>query len=337
MSTSRRHFLKFATLITAGALGLAGCSSTEGASASSPSGGSSATREVKDVNDKSVTVPEDPQRVVALSEPTVDGLLALGVTPVGIVAGRGQSGAPAYLQDKAGSIDVMGSVGQPNFEAIGAANPDLILIDGTSVNNNPPVIEALEHIAPVVYTGYAGGDWKRNFTLVADAVNKKSEGEKIISDYEKKADGLAGKLDKYSGSTFSIVRWEGSSPSLILKEQPAGRALTDVGLKRPASQDREGPGHSVPVSSENMADIDADFMFFGTLGGSSVNNKNAGGQTGVDASRAAVSSAEQIAGFTNLTAYREKHIIPVDGTVWMSTGGPLLMNRILDDIQSTLL
>lgn len=47
-------------------------------------------------------------------------------------------------------------------------------------------------------------------------------------------------------------------------------------------------GHSEPVSLENIDQIDADWIFLGTLGKSSVNNPSAGRATGVEASEAAL-------------------------------------------------
>jgi len=70
----------------------------------------------------------------------------------------------------------------------------------------------------------------------------------------------------YLDQTYSVVRWQGDSAGLILKELPAGQALSALGMKRPANQDRDGEGHSEPVSLENIDQIDADWIFFGTLG-----------------------------------------------------------------------
>ncbi|MDF5820788.1 iron-siderophore ABC transporter substrate-binding protein [Corynebacterium felinum] len=335
MSLNRRSFLKIlsATMITTiGASSLVACTNTP----STQTTGDGATRIVKDIEDNDVEVPATPERIVTLSEPTLDGVLALGLTPIGAVAGRGQQDIPNYLKEAGHDIPIFGSVAQPNFEVIGAAKPDLILVDGTSVNNNPPVLEALRAIAPVVYTGYAGGDWKDNLRLTADAVNKKEEGEKIIANYAKHAEEVSKKLGDYKDSTFSVVRWQGTNGSLILNELPAGRALLDVGLKRPASQDRRGRGHSEPVSLENLKDLDADYMFFGTLGGSSVSNQQAGGDADHEAAVKAIEQAKKLPGFTDLVAFQSQHIIPVDGSVWTSTGGPLLMHRIIDDIEKNL-
>lgn len=293
-------------------------------------------RSVTDVEGTVVDVPVDPQRVVTLSEPALDGVLALGVRPIGTVAGRGQGTVPGYLIDEAGDIPLLGGIAQPNYEAIGAAKPDLILVDGTSINNNADAIAALRRIAPTVYTGYAGGDWRDNFALTADALNMVDEGDAVLAAYDTRVTEIRNGLEEYTDETFSIARWQGGSASLILTELPPGRALTDLGLKRPPAQDREGRGHSEPVSLENLAQIDADYIFFGTLGGSSVENPQAGGGSDAGAAGDALADAKKVPGFTGLKAYQDDHIIPVDGSAWTSTGGPILMNRIIDDVQKAL-
>lgn len=324
--------LRHLAVLTATAALLASCSATDDTATSG------ATRSVTDIDGTSVVVPEQPRRVVALSEPTLDALVTLGVTPVGAVTGRGQSTVPAYLADELSGVPILGGIAQPNYEAIGRAKPDLILVDGTSINNNADALEALGHIAPTVYTGYAGGDWRTNFEITADALGLKDAGAQILAEYDTRVAATRKKLAAtYGDDTFSIVRWQGGAPAMILKELPAGRALTDVGLARPAAQDRDGRGHSEPVSLENLDQIDADHIFFGTLGGASVDNPDAGGAADSDAAHQALALAEKTPGFTRLEAYRNDQIIPVDGSAWTSTGGPRLMNRIIDDIERELL
>ncbi|MFT4217533.1 MAG: iron-siderophore ABC transporter substrate-binding protein [Micropruina sp.] len=318
-------------LLTVLAVAVVGC-----AGAPEPTPTVVQARTVTDVTGAQVEVPARPQRVVPLSEPTLDGVLALGVTPIGTVSGRGQSGVPNYLVDVAGDLPLLGGIGQPNFEAIGAARPDLILVDGTSVNNNPDVVDALEQIAPVVYTGYAGGEWQTNFRNVAAALGMVDQGEQVIADYRAKVEATKATLGAMADKTFSIVRWQGTAPALILKELPPGQALVDLGLRRPPTQDAFGRGHTEPVSLENLQRIDADYMFFGTLGGSSVSNPKAGGTADLEGARKALQAAEQVPGFTQLNAYRKKQIILVDGSAWTSTGGPLLMNHLVDDVRKAL-
>ena len=315
--------------VAVSALALGACSSTQPTPPSPPEASATAeTRTVPDASGQEVTLPSHPSRVVTLSEPTTDNALALGVTPIGVVSGRGQQTVPNYLIDRAGDIPILGSIGTPNLEAIGAAHPDLILVDGTSVkNNDTETLTALSQIAPVFFTTQSGGDWRQTFALTADALGLADQADTKLAEFDQHVASVSARLKDagYLDQTYSVVRWQGDSAGLILKELPAGQALTALGMKRPANQDRDGEGHSEPVSLENIDQIDADWIFFGTLGKSSVNNPSAGGNTGVEASAAALEEAKNTVGFDSLGAVKANHVIPVDGSLWTSTGGYLLM------------
>ena len=327
----------FAALALA-SLTMGACSSTQPAPASSSgANGTSETRVVTDASGQEVTVPSHPTSVVTLSEPTTDNALALGVTPIGVVSGRGQQTVPNYLLDRAGDIPIPGSIGTPNLEAIGAAHPDLILVDGTSVkNNDTETLTALGQIAPVFFTTQSGGDWRETFALTADALGVPDQADVKLAEFDQHVASVSARLKDagYLDQTYSVVRWQGDSAGLILKELPAGQALTALGMKRPANQDRDGEGHSEPVSLENIDQIDADWIFFGTLGKSSVNNPSAGGTTGVEASAAALDEAKATVGFDSLGAVQANHVIPVDGSLWTSTGGYPLMDGFVPSIEA---
>lgn len=335
MSTRIRTFVGVAlAALVAGA-----CSPSQSTPASSSGPMSTAateTRMVTDASGQEVALPLEPTRVVTLSEPTTDNALALGITPVGAVSGRGQSGVAAYLADRADDVPILGSVGTPNLEAVGAAHPDLILVDGTSVkSDDTDTLNALKQIAPVFYTAHSGDDWRETFTRTADALGVTDEASTKLADFDAHVAAVSSRLNDggYLDQTYSVVRWQGDSAGLILKELPAGQALSALGMKRPANQDRNGEGHSEPVSLENIDQIDADWIFFGTLGKSSVNNPSAGGATGVEASEAALAEARASVGFDSLAAVRAGHVIPVDGSLWTSTGGYLLMEGIVANIE----
>ena len=335
MSTRIRTFVGVAlAALVAGA-----CSPSQPTPASSTGPMSTAateTRMVTDASGQEVALPLEPTRVVTLSEPTTDNALALGITPVGAVSGRGQAGVAAYLADRAGDVPILGSVGTPNLEAVGAAHPDLILVDGTSVkSDDTDTLNALKQIAPVFYTARSGDDWRETFTRTADALGVTDEASTKLADFDAHVAAVSSRLNDggYLDQTYSVVRWQGDSAGLILKELPAGQALSALGMKRPANQDRNGEGHSEPVSLENIDQIDADWIFFGTLGKSSVNNPSAGGATGVEASEAALAEARASVGFDSLAAVRAGHVIPVDGSLWTSTGGYLLMEGIVANIE----
>jgi iron complex transport system substrate-binding protein len=339
MRYPHKHTLgALAASVVVAMVALTGCSGNMELDASGP------MRPIKDVDDKSIDVPMKPKRVVTLSEPTTDAALALGAKPIGIVSGRGQSTVSNYLKDKGeavkgGDLEILGGVANPDYEKIGAAKPDLILVDGTSINNNQQALDKLAAIAPLVYTGYAGGPWKDNFRLTAKALNEEAKAESLISGYDKRTKEVSGEL-KSKGlldKTYSIVRWEGGSASLILKELPPGQALTDMGMKRPKNQDMDGRGHSEPVSLENIKDIDADYMYFGSLGGASISNPNAGGGVDVAAGQEQLRTATGTPGFSKLQAFGQNHVFPVDGSMWTSTGSYYLMNAIVDNVEDLMI
>jgi iron complex transport system substrate-binding protein len=320
-----------------GLLGACSSGPTPGGDNSPNSAATHASRTVTDAEGTTMTVPAQPERVIVLSEPTLDGALALGVTPIGTLAGRGQSTAPAYLGQTAAQIPLIGSIAQPNYEAIGAAAPDLILVDGTSINNNPDAIAILRAIAPTFYAGYAGGNWRTTFEATATALGLTDRARDVLADYDAHVAATRAQLTDYASTTFSIVRWQGGGASLILGELPAGQALTDLGLARPPAQSGRGRGHSEPVSTENLDQIDADYMFFGTIGGASVSNPDAGGATDTAEAARALTQAVELPGFTDLQAYQAGRIILVDGSSWTSTGGPMLMKAIVDDVREALI
>ncbi|MFC2620406.1 MAG: ABC transporter substrate-binding protein, partial [Pauljensenia sp.] len=228
------------------------CSPSQSTPASSSGPMSTAateTRMVTDASGQEVALPLEPTRVVTLSEPTTDNALALGITPVGAVSGRGQAGVAAYLADRAGDVPILGSVGTPNLEAVGAAHPDLILVDGTSVkSDDTDTLNALKQIAPVFYTARSGDDWRETFTRTADALGVTDEASTKLADFDAHVAAVSSRLNDggYLDQTYSVVRWQGDSAGLILKELPAGQALSALGMKRPANQDRNGEGHSEP-------------------------------------------------------------------------------------------
>ena len=332
MSLDRRNFLRLTAIGGAAVFGLAACGDK-----GNGNNASGATRPFTNIQGDVVQVPEKPQRIAALSEPALDALLTMGITPIGAIQGRGQQGVASYLPDEAKDIELFGTVSEVNYEAIGAAAPDLIVADGTSINNRPDIVELLSQIAPVAYTGWAGGPWRDNLRNLGEAINEAGKAEDVITSIEQRMTDLAEPLKKFADKTFSVVRWQGNSASLILKELPSGTVLQDLGLRRPPSQDHEGPGHSVPVSAENLAEIDADYIFFGTLGGSSVGNPQAGGNADVSGAEKAFEQAKTVSGFTDLKAVKDENVLLVDGAAWTSTGGPALIERLLDDIERLLL
>jgi iron complex transport system substrate-binding protein len=320
-----------ALLAGVAALALAACGGSDADAGNGPGG----KRTITDARGVKVSVPSYPRRVVTLSEPTLDGALAVGLRPIATTSGRGQGGVSSYLAKQARDIPTVGVLGQPNIEHIAALEPDLILLDGTAVQDDA-VIDKLRHLAPTVYVSKTGQDWRTAFAAEADAINRQKEAAHLLGEFDTRVAEVREALGENAGAEVSVVRWGGIGlPSVLMKELAVGRTLAALGLKRPPSQDRRGPGHSVPISLENLRDIDGDWIFFGALGTGAVGGVS-DTPADVQAAREAIRTARDTPGFTRLKAVRAGHVVAVDGSAWTSAGGPIAERVVVDDVARAL-
>lgn len=294
------------------------------------------TRPFTDAQGNTVQLPVKPERVVALSELTLDSALTLDVRPVGTTAGRGQGTIAAYLMEHAEGIESVGILAQPSIEKVAALKPDLILTDGTATLD-ASVMDKLRRVAPTVYISTTGQNWREAFASTADALGRQDEGVEKLKEFDERVEEIKGKLGPNAGAEVSIVRWGGIGlPAVIKKELSAGRTLTALGLTRPEFQDEDGPGHSVPVNYEELELLDGDWMFFGALGAGGPSGGVTEGPADIESAREAIRYATETPGFTRLRAYTNGRVIPVDGSAWTSAGGYLAQLVVLDDVERHL-
>lgn len=89
-----------------------------------------------------VTLPAVPERVIVFDMAALDTLDALGVVPVGVTDNT-YLPALAHVREHA---EPVGTLFEPNMEAVAALGPDLIIIGGRSAAQ----YDALSRIAPVI-------------------------------------------------------------------------------------------------------------------------------------------------------------------------------------------
>nr|WGD05662.1 griseobactin-binding lipoprotein [Streptomyces sp. R818] len=324
--TFRRTVLVSCAAVT-GALLLSACGgSDEGDDSAGGSGegkpAAATTRQITDAQGRKVKVPGSPQKVVTLSEPTTDAALALGVEPVGVTAGRGQQGVSTYLADKAAKAQVVATVAEADMEKLAALQPDLILLDETT--GAKKTVDKLQEIAPTVVTAKLNEDWKKSFTDTADALNKKADAEKWLTDFDTQVADVKKQLGGNAGTSVSVVRWQDGAPSVVGKgDGVVASTLQALGATRPKDQQGASTGHSEPVSLEKLSTIDGDWLFFGTLGDKADGEK-------------AYGEARKVTNFGKLNAEKSKHVVVVEGSAWNSAGGPLSAQVVLDDLKGAL-
>ena len=133
-------------------------------------------------------IEEQPERVVTLFDSNSDAVLALGVAPVGVSkVGYGNVEENGLLPwtnaafEKLGvTPNVFDDTEETDYEAVNAAEPDLVLIPNSGVTEEE--YERLSQIAPTVpYAKIAyATTWEEEAEVTAKALGKEAEGAELI-------------------------------------------------------------------------------------------------------------------------------------------------------------
>ncbi|HET6392324.1 MAG TPA: iron-siderophore ABC transporter substrate-binding protein [Blastococcus sp.] len=260
----RRPALSVTGLVLALALSLPACGASGGGdTASEPTAGADRAfpRTVEHAMG-STEIPERPERVVVLDTGELDTALALGVVPVGAVTTGASDDFLSYLADDAADVEPVGTVAEPDLEAIAALQPDLILSNRT---RHEAIYEQLGQIAPTVFAERVGVVWKENFLLDAEALGLEARAEAELDEYEASAAALGEDLGDPAGTTISALRFVEGTVRVYTRESFIGTVLADIGLDQ-----LELPTGQVPtfaeLAAEEVTRADADIVLYSSFG-----------------------------------------------------------------------
>lgn len=323
-SSTKGLGLKLAVLALTAAVGLAGCGSknNEGQGTASPAASAGAAASPAAVGPYTVkhamgttTIPAEPKRVVILTNEGTEALLSMGVKPVGAV--QSWTGSPWYDHIKADmeGVEDLGKEDQPNIEAIVALKPDLIL--GNKMRQEK-IYEQLNAIAPTVFTETLRGEWKNNFMVYAEAINKKAEGQKVIADFDARAAEFKQKAGDKLKQQISVVRFMPGKTRIYYKQTFSGIIFDQLGISRPASQMKDE--FAADVSKERIPEMEGDILFYFTY------------ETGDG--KASKLEEEWLADplWNNLNVVKNKKVFKVNDAIWNTAGGVKAANLLLDDL-----
>jgi iron complex transport system substrate-binding protein len=213
------------------------------------------------------TIPAQPKRVVALDQSVVDGTVLLETNVVGFTEYRGmKDGLPAYLGEAGKTFGAeatpVGTLEQPNLEAIAALQPDLIVSLKVRHEELYPQLAA---IAPTVMGESSGKAWKDNLTWLGESLGKSDVAERKVAAYEKAAKAVGDAIRAKAGDpTISIVRFLDGPTRLYSTTSYSGVVLADAGLARPASATAADGTIMTELSEEKIGLADADKVFVTT-------------------------------------------------------------------------
>lgn len=261
-------------------------------------------------------VPDNPQRIVVLTNEGTEALLAVGITPVGAV--KSFLGDPWYdhIAGEMGDVVVVGEESAVNLEVLLSLEPDLIL--GNKMRHEK-IYEQLSAIAPTVISERLRGDWQINMALYTDAAGKGEEGKAALAAYEGRIAALHDALGSSLDEKISIARFMSGQTRIMFKDTFSGLALSQLGFQRPASQDKDD--FAEEITKERIPEFEGDRLFYFTY-----ETGNGEGD-----SQARDWLADPL--WNNLEVVKAGKAYPVSDAIWNTAGGYIAANLMLDDIE----
>lgn len=263
-----------------------------------------------------VEVTRAPAKVVALDFAALDTLDALGVA----VAGRPDFTPPGYLADYLAGVPTVGTLFEPDFEALAAMGPDLIVAGGRSQTQVP----ALARIAPTIDMTIDGSDMVAEAEARIDAYGE-------IFGLQEKAAALDAGFDQALADASAAVSGKGNAMILLTnggkiaaygQNSRFGWIHSALGLPE-AYEGLVAETHGEAVSFEFVAEANPDWLLV-------IDRGAAVGQEGEAA--AATLDNPLIAG---TTAGQKGQIVYLDAAaLYLAGGGVQSMMLTLDQLRN---
>lgn len=215
----------------------------------------------------STTVPEKPERIVALGVSDADVVLALGQVPVGNTGfAFYETGLGPWAEGLVGDAELtrIQSDSEPNLEQIAGLAPDLIL--GLAAGFDEQMYGKLSEIAPTIArpqgtAAYAVPRAQATDTI-ATALGVPEQGAELNAQTDRLIADTVAKYPEFAGKTgVAVMSYDGVYAG-FLPGDGRGQFLTGLGFTIPdevTSRDTSDTFY-VEVSAENVNLLDADVM-----------------------------------------------------------------------------
>lgn len=256
-------------------------------------------------------VPEHPQRVIVLDTEHLDAALSLGIKPIGAVEAFAGAGFPSYLAGMTEGIVVVGTIAEPNLEAILALDPDLIL---SASLRHEAIYPQLAAIAPTVFSESVGVVWKENLDLFAQALNREDLLAIRWAEYNTRIEAIRSAVP-VEDIEVSIIRFVSGQNRLMQRGSFIGTVIDDVGFARPESQQSEE--FMLTISQEQIDLVDGDVIFVSYYG---------------DPAETEMSAFLDSPLWQTLSAVQNGNVYEVDDDHWFLGIGFIGANRVFDDL-----
>lgn len=275
---SRRRFLIGAAGIT-GAAALSACaappanapsSQTQAPPAAAPATTTTADAFPVTIEHKfgSVTIPQEPKRVIALGYSDQDPILALGVKPIATRYWWGDESMPVFPW----AVDELGdakpevlNMNELNFEKIAALKPDLIVATYGGIKENE--YETLSQIAPTLaqsgaYLDY-GMPWQETTLQIGRALGREEQAKAVVADVEARFEAIRAQHPDWAGKSVIVGSPYEDKFSFMASQDPRSRFFAALGFKVPEAFDQiAGDSFYGQLSSERIDLLNTDLLVF---------------------------------------------------------------------------
>lgn len=266
---------------------------------------------VKDAMGHDVTIPANPERIIATY--LEDPLLVLGHKPV--AQWSVANGIQDYLQDQLSGVPTIPYNLPP--ETVASFNPDLILIGSEATVQNG-LYEQYQKIAPTYVVGDAiTADWRTTLTTLGEVLNATDKVDAAMKEYDQKVADTKIKVEEKIGDKTAAVIWLVSKNFYVVNGEVASGSVLygDLGMKLPdvLSVLPEATANWNPISLEKLVELDADYLFL-------VNSDK--GQEG---------NLED-ALWKNIPAVKNGNVYEIDSTSSWLYNGKIAGAKVMDDL-----
>ncbi|WHZ03623.1 siderophore ABC transporter substrate-binding protein [Neobacillus sp. YX16] len=266
-----------------------------------------------------VEIDKNPEKIVVFDFGILDTLDELGVEVTGVP----QTAVPAYLEKYAGEgYTNVGSLKEPDFEAIHAMQPEVIFI----TTRQAELYDQFAEIAPTVYveldyTKYMES-FEKNMNLVGDIFDKKDEVASRVEEIKASVDELNKKASALDKKGLIVLANEGK----VSAYGPSSRfgVIHDVFGFGAADEKIEVSTHGQSITMEYIMETNPDVLFVIDR------NTAVGGEAGAEK----VIENELV---KKTTAFKENKIIYLDPDAWYLSGGGLQSVKLMaEEIEKSL-
>lgn len=268
-----------------------------------------------------IDVPVDPERVVVFDIGSLDTIQFLGKEDR--VVGLPQATVPHYLDEFLDEkYENFGSLKEPEFEKIHAANPDLIIISARQME----LYDQFAEIAPTVFfdidTHNYLHSFEQNASLLGEIFDQAEEVDAEIEALHEQIEAIKGTVEDTKENALIVLGTEGK----VSAYGPASRfgIIHDVFGITAADPNIEESTHGQSITFEYILETNPDIIY--------IIDRDA--TIGMDSS---VQESFENDIIQKTDAYKADRLLYLDGDIWYLAGGGLQsLSMMIEEINETI-